>query len=449
MKQVLLIEDDPILLQCLVTYLESEKFLVKVASDGIQGLEMALGEMMDMIVLDHDLPSMDGLEICRRLRLSGMRTPIIMLTGKKKEEIDRILGLELGADDYLLKPIGLRELLARINAVLRRTDSGSASYPTPFPRDSDCPSCYRPNPPGKRFCDHCGTSLTAPSKFSNQEAQTLLARPQKLSRGTVFAGRYEIIAELGEGGMGSVFRALDVKLNEEVALKMLHSEIAGDASLVERFRNEVRLARKISHKNVCRLFDLQEDDGILYIAMEYVPGEDLDSLIRRRGPLPVDQAISITEQVAEGLVEAHRLGVIHRDLKPKNIMIDHDGNPKIMDFGIARSQRGDRITQTGTVIGTPEYMAPEQLEGEAVDGRADLYALGIVLYEMLTGQVPFEGKTFLIVALKQKTESPRNPQEINPQIPEALCRLILRCLEKDRTARFPDVGEVLRLLRQL
>jgi serine/threonine protein kinase len=249
--------------------------------------------------------------------------------------------------------------------------------------------------------------------------------------------------------MGSVFRALDVKLNEEVALKMLHSEIAGDASLVERFRNELRLARKISHKNVCRLFDLQEDDGILYIAMEYVPGEDLHSLIRRTGPLPVDRAIWITGQVAEGLVEAHRLGVVHRDLKPKNIMIDPDGNAKIMDFGIARSQRGDRTTQTGTVMGTPEYMAPEQLEGETVDGRADLYALGIVLYEMLIGQVPFEGQTFLIIAMKQKTERPRSPQEINPHIPEALSRLILRCLEKDRTARFPDVGEVLRLLRQM
>jgi DNA-binding response OmpR family regulator/Holliday junction resolvase len=448
-KQILLIEDDPILLQTLVTYLESEKFLVKAASDGIQGLEMAFREITDVIVLDHDLPSMNGLEICRRLRLSGRTTPIIMLTGTKKEEIDRVLGLELGADDYLLKPIGLRELLARINAVLRRADSGSAPRPTLSPQDSDCPSCRKPISPGKRFCEHCGASLTAPARFSRLEAQTLLVQPQKLSRGIVFSGRYQIQADLGEGGMGSVYRALDVKLNEEVALKILHPEIAGDASLVERFRNEVRLARKISHKNVCRLFDLQEDDGILYIAMEYLAGENLHSLIRRMGSLPVDQAISITGQVAEGLVEAHRLGVIHRDLKPKNIMIDHDGNAKIMDFGIARSQRGDRITQTGTVMGTPEYMAPEQLEGEVVDGRADLYALGIVLYEMLTGHVPFEGNTFLIVALKHKTESPRNPQEINPQIPEALCRLILKCLEKDRTARFPDAGEVLRLLRQM
>lgn len=263
-----------------------------------------------------------------------------------------------------------------------------------------------------------------------------------LGRGTLFAGRYEIIEELGKGGMGKIYRAFDRKIDVEVALKLVKSEIAADKKTVERFRNELRLAREIAHRNVCRMFDLNEEKGIYYITMEYVPGEDLKSFIQRAAPLSTGKAVSIAKQVCAGLAEAHRLGVVHRDLKPGNIMIDKGGNAKIMDFGIARSLHAKGITGAGMIVGTPEYMSPEQVEGKDVDERSDIYSLGIILYEMLTGCVPFEGDTPFTVGVKHKSEMPKGPRDINAQIPEDLDRLILRCLEKDRDKRYRSAGDL-------
>lgn len=177
--------------------------------------------------------------------------------------------------------------------------------------------------------------------------------------------------------------------------------------------------------------------------MEYVSGEDLKSFIRRVGQLPVGKTTFIGKQLCEGLVEAHRLGVVHRDLKPQNIMIDREGNARIMDFGIARSLKAKGITGGGVMIGTPEYMSPEQVEGKEADHRADIYSLGVILYEMLTGRVPFEGDTPLSIAVKQKTEAPRNPKELNPQTPDDLSQIILKCMEKDRAKRYQSAEELL------
>jgi serine/threonine protein kinase/cytochrome c-type biogenesis protein CcmH/NrfG len=272
--------------------------------------------------------------------------------------------------------------------------------------------------------------------------KTLETPQEMLGRGTLFAGRYEIIEELGKGGMGKIYRAFDRKIDVEVALKLVKSEIAADKKTVERFRNELRLAREIAHRNVCRMFDLNEEKGIYYITMEYVPGEDLKSFIQRAAPLSTGKAVSIAKQVCAGLAEAHRLGVVHRDLKPGNIMIDKGGSAKIMDFGIARSLHAKGITGAGMMIGTPEYMSPEQVEGKDVDERSDIYSLGIILYEMLTGCVPFEGDTPFTVGVKHKSEMPKDPRDINAQIPEDLDRLILRCLEKDRDKRYRSAGDL-------
>jgi serine/threonine protein kinase len=259
----------------------------------------------------------------------------------------------------------------------------------------------------------------------------------------VFAGRYEIIEELGHGGMGKVYKVFDKEIHATVALKLIKPEVAADKNTIERFRNELRIARDISHKNVCRMYDLGREAESYFITMEYVPGEDLKSFIRRARRLDVGTAISIAKQVCEGLGEAHKLGVVHRDLKPGNIMIDKDGNAKVMDFGIARSLRTKGITGPGVVIGTPEYMSPEQVDGKEADERADIYSLSIILYEMVTGTVPFEGDTAFAVGLKHKSEAPEDPKRMNPQIPDDLSCLILKGLEKDREKRYQAAEEVL------
>jgi len=301
-----------------------------------------------------------------------------------------------------------------------------------------CPTCRAENLETAHFCLDCGARLDGVS-FT----KTLETPSGELVRGTDFAGRYEIIEELGAGGMGRVYRAYDKKIEEEVALKLIRPEIAAEKRTVERFRNELKTARKIRHANVCAMFDLQEEGRALFITMEYVRGEDLKSLIRRTKQLAPGTAVSIARQVAEGLGEAHRLGVVHRDLKPGNIMIDKEGSAKIMDFGIARSLLRVGTTAEGAVIGTPEYMSPEQVEGKPADVRADIYALGVILFEMVTGRPPFEGETALAVAHKHKYEPAPDPRTLNPQLPVALGRLILRSMEKEREKRYQTAAELL------
>jgi serine/threonine protein kinase/Tfp pilus assembly protein PilF len=286
-------------------------------------------------------------------------------------------------------------------------------------------------------------------KESPPKTRTLQAPVAKLTKGTTLASRYEIIEELGRGGMGKVYRVLDKKIEEEVALKLINPEIAADEKTIERFRNELKFARKISQRNVCRMYDLSEEEGTQFITMEYVPGEDLKSTIRRMGRLSTGKAVSIAKQVCEGLAEAHQLGVVHRDLKPQNIMIDKKGNARIMDFGISRTLGKKGLTDTGMMIGTPEYMSPEQAEGKEVDPRSDVYSLGIILYEMVTGKVPFEGDTPLSIALKHQMEKPRNPTEVNDKISKDLSLVILKCMEKNKKMRYQRTQEILSELKKI
>jgi serine/threonine protein kinase len=312
-----------------------------------------------------------------------------------------------------------------------------------------CPECDFDNPDNTRFCGQCASPLPHAEEEPFSSTETLRTPIKELAIGTTFARRYQIIEELGKGGMGKVYKALDREVEEKVALKLIKPEIAAEEKTIKRFRNELRFARKISHKNVCRMFDLNKEGDTHYITMEYVPGEDLKSSLRRMGPLSVGKAVIIAKQVCEGLEEAHRLGVVHRDLKPQNIMIDREGNARIMDFGIARSLEAKGITEEGLIIGTPEYMSPEQVEGKKVDQRSDVYSMGVILYEMVTGRVPFEGKTPLSVASKHMTQVPVEPRELNAQIPEDLSRVIMKCMEKEKEGRYQGTVELLSDLKKI
>ena len=277
---------------------------------------------------------------------------------------------------------------------------------------------------------------------------TVRARPSgasgRLAPGQVFANRYEIKGVLGVGGMGVVYRAWDRQLAEHVAIKTLRMDFAsGDPAALERFKQEIRLARKITHRNVVRTHDIGEVDGLYYITMEYVEGQSLKHLIQARGPLPVNAVLTVGKQLCRALEVAHEQGVIHRDIKPQNLIVEPSGTLKVMDFGIARpAARSQGMTQAGMAVGTPEYMAPEQLLGADVDFRADLYAAGAVLFESLTGRPPYVADSAITLVAKRLEQAPPSPSELNHDVPEPLGALILRTLSKDPAGRPQSAAEL-------
>ena len=265
---------------------------------------------------------------------------------------------------------------------------------------------------------------------------------------TVIDQRYQILARIGSGGMADVYCAQDLQLGRKVALKLLYRRFAEDEEFVERFRREASAAAGLQHANVVGVYDRGEWDGTYYIAMEYLEGRSLKQLIIDTGPLAPLPAIDIAEQILKAARFAHRRGVIHRDIKPHNVIIDDEGRAKVTDFGIARAGASD-MTETGSIMGTAQYLSPEQAQGHAVSARSDLYAIGIVLYEMLAGRVPFDGESAVTIALKQVTEAPVPPSAYNAAVTGELDAVVLRALEKDPEHRFADADEFIAALEMV
>lgn len=294
-------------------------------------------------------------------------------------------------------------------------------------------------PPHKPDAAHSPTVATPPPRGS------LLA--MALQPGQKIAGRYTIEREIGRGGMGAVYLAADEKLAERVALKIINAAM-GDAGAVDRFRREVAAARKVTHPNVIRIHDLIEDGTMVLLSMEYVEGMTLSTYLGRVGALRVDEARHLLGQICDGVAAAHAVGVVHRDLKPGNVLLDNEKRAKVIDFGLAKAAFMAGMTATGLIIGTPEYMAPEQVKGLAQDARTDVYSLGALAYHMLVGRPPFAGETPIAIGFAHVTEPPRPPTQLRAEIPPSLERAVLQALEKEPAKRFADAAELKKALLQ-
>src|SRR3954449_10933858 len=255
-------------------------------------------------------------------------------------------------------------------------------------------------------------------------------------------GRYRLDAQIGAGGMSTVYRAFDATLERRVAIKLMHREIASDSDQLERFRREARSVAQLSHPHIVGVIDAGEDQGRPYIVLEYVEGETLKERIRRNGELDVSEAVAYAIEIARALGCAHARHIVHRDVKPQNVLIDEEGSAKVTDFGIARSLDDDGLTADGRVLGTTDYVSPEQALGHDVSGQSDLYSLGIVLYEMLTGSVPFRGENQVAVAMKHVREELPDVQTLRPEVSAALAAVVDRATAKNLDRRYLDAGSL-------
>ena len=333
-----------------------------------------------------------------------------------------------------------------------------------------CPGCNADNPASVRFCHQCGRSFQAaddaqtvmldgsaggpgPPPGASQSATWASpaasgarpVMPANMAPGTAFGNRYRIEALLGEGGMGAVYKAYDTELGRTVALKLVRPELATSPQTMQRFKQELLLASKISHKNILRIHDLGDAGGVKFITMALVEGTDLSGLIEKGGRLPFDRALKFTRQLCSALEAAHNEGVVHRDLKPQNILIDQSDNIYVSDFGLAKSLEAEAtmMTRSGQILGTPRYMSPEQVEARDVDHRADIYSMGLIIYEMFTADIPFRGESAMQLMYQRVTAEPQDPRTIFPEMPDYLATIILKCLERDPAKRYQTAREVL------
>ena len=309
-----------------------------------------------------------------------------------------------------------------------------------------CPKCHSDNPDTSRFCGSCAALLAQEGQPSVSLTKTLATPLPVISKDSLITGKYRIVEEIGRGGMGVVYKAEDLKLKRVVALKFLPPHLMNSPELKERFIIEAQAAAALSHPNICVIHEVGEAEDRSFIAMEYVEGETLRDKTKR-GPLSAEAALDIASQIAAGLGEAHRKGIIHRDIKSANIMVTEKDQAKVMDFGLAKLRGGSSLTKSQTTLGTVAYMSPEQARGDEVDQRTDLWSLGVVLYEMLTGEVPFKGDRDVSIIYSIVHEEPKSIKVRKPPVPVELQQVIARALKKNREARFGSAEEMLKDLK--
>jgi CheY-like chemotaxis protein len=455
------------------------------ASGGLSALDRLAREKFDLVLLDVLMPDLDGLAVLERMKADPTLRDIPVIMISALDDVASVVAcIQRGAEDHLTKPFDPVLLRARISACLEKKrlrdveleylravgqviQAATAVEAGKYEAGTLAPVAERSDELGRmaRVFDTMANQVKARETRLKDQVEALRreieeakhttrrATPREapnLPTGQVFAARYEVLEEIGSGGMGMVYRALDRELGETVALKTLRPELLRDPALVERFKSEIRLARHISDKHVVRTHDLGERDGVYFLTMEYVEGITVRELLDTRGKLGVAPTLAIASQLAQSLIAAHEQGIIHRDIKPQNLLLDASGQLKVMDFGVARlAAGGSGLTEVGMLIGTPSYMAPEQLLGESFDERIDLYATGVVLFECLTGRLPFEAPSAVALIAKLIRETAPPASSINPEIPARLDALVQRLLAKEPEQRPRSARELTRLLSEL
>ncbi len=466
--------------------LERSGHAVETAEHGRRALELLAARPFDLVLLDVLMPELDGFAVLEAIKGNpALRDiPVIMISAL--DEMPSIVRcIEHGAEDFLHKPFDPVLLRARINASLEKKrlrdqemeylrevgrviEAATAVEAGTYQHGALGPVARRADELGRlaRVFDSMVLQMKAREGRLRDQVRDLRQEIEQARRDTKesplavdggnlrsgerLAQRYEIQSVLGRGGMGTVYRARDIELEEVVAIKTLRPEFMTDATLLERFKDEIRLARRLSDQNIVRTHDFGEWSGVYYLTMEYVEGITVRELIDTRGRLGVSSTLAIAAQLAHSLAVAHEHGVIHRDIKPQNLLLDAAGVLKVMDFGVARlAERTTSVTEAGLVLGTPAYMPPEQLMAEQVDARSDLYAAGVVLYECLTGQAPFQAATVMSLVAKLLTQEAEPPESLNSEVPPALSALVLRLLAKKPEDRVQTAADLVQQLAPL
>jgi DNA-binding response OmpR family regulator len=482
---ILVVDDQEDNRSVLERRLRRQGHTVESATGGRSALELLGNQRFDLVLLDVLMPDLDGLAVLERMKADTATRDIPVIMISALDDVASVVRcIERGAEDHLPKPFDPVLLRARISACLEKkrlrdveleylrevgrviqaaiqVEAGS------YENGALAQVAQRGDELGRlaRVFDAMANQVRAREDRLKEQVAALrreigearqtskpAAPRSKLSlpTGELFAGRFEVLDEIGSGGMGMVYRALDRELGDQVAIKTLRPELLQDTSLVERFKSEIRLARTISSKHVVRTHDIGERDGVYYLTMEYVEGITVRELLDTRGRLGTAPTLAIASQLAQSLVAAHEQGVIHRDIKPQNLLLDASGVLKVMDFGVARLAGGTaNLTEVGMLVGTPSYMAPEQMMGESFDHRIDLYATGVVLFECLVGKLPFEANSAVALIARVLRDAPPSPAALDPEVPQAFSDLVVRLLAKDPAQRPANAAELVRLLSDL